>query len=233
MPLEKGFSKETEGSEANKCLLRKKRKKIGVEKAQAGSGGEGRTGEGERNTETEGEEESNPCFRGCLNPGREQSFQDSAGQSSCFIWPWAHIWPCVIAHLTARMDSTTRVSGKLAGYIMVWCPSFLWHPRKLTVTAWFWKSLWPQEWEIDGLYLLSKQEATPPCSYHKLYLEVSGPQGTHYSCSAWDPSISCFKTRNQPQERKWEKMTTWRLKNVLLKNQWVNEEVKKEMKKIP
>ena len=87
MPLEKGFSKETEGSEANKCLLRKKREKIGVEKAQAGSGGEGRTGEGERNTETEGEEESNPCFRGCLNPGREQSFQDSAGQSSCFIWP--------------------------------------------------------------------------------------------------------------------------------------------------
>ena len=34
---------------------------------------------------------------------------------------------------------------------------------------------WPQEWEIDGLYLLSKQDAEPPCSSHNLYLEVICP----------------------------------------------------------
>ena len=40
-------------------------------------------------------------------------------------------------------------------------------------------------------------------------------------------------TRNQPQERKWEKMITWRLTNILLQNQWVNEEIKKVIKKLP
>ena len=28
-----------------------------------------------------------------------------------------------------------------------------------------------------------------------------------------------------------KKLTTWRLNNMLLKNQWVNEEIKKEIKK--
>ena len=28
-------------------------------------------------------------------------------------------------------------------------------------------------------------------------------------------------------------LTTWRLKNMLLKNLWVNEEIKEEIKKIP
>ena len=32
-------------------------------------------------------------------------------------------------------------------------------------------------------------------------------------------------------KRKEKKPTTWRLNNVLLKNQWVNEEIKKEIKK--
>ena len=35
--MEKEFGKATEASEANKCLLREKTEKIGVEKAQAGS----------------------------------------------------------------------------------------------------------------------------------------------------------------------------------------------------
>ena len=30
-----------------------------------------------------------------------------------------------------------------------------------------------------------------------------------------------------------KKLTTWRLNNMLLKNQWVNEKIKKEIKKIP
>ena len=56
---------ETEGSEANKCLLREKREKIGEEKAQAGSShGVGGT---ERQREAAREEESNTCFGGGLN----------------------------------------------------------------------------------------------------------------------------------------------------------------------
>jgi len=33
------------------------------------------------------------------------------------------------------------------------------------------------------------------------------------------------------KKRKEEKLTTWRLNNMLLKNQWGNEEIKKEIKK--
>ena len=39
--MEKEFSKETESSEAHKCLLREKREKIGGEKAQVSSSGGG------------------------------------------------------------------------------------------------------------------------------------------------------------------------------------------------
>ena len=47
--MEKEFSKETESSEAHKCLLREKREKIGGEKAQVGSsGGGGRDRQRER-----------------------------------------------------------------------------------------------------------------------------------------------------------------------------------------
>ena len=33
------------------------------------------------------------------------------------------------------------------------------------------------------------------------------------------------------RKRKEKKLTTWRLNNMLLKSQWVNEEIKKEIKK--
>ena len=33
------------------------------------------------------------------------------------------------------------------------------------------------------------------------------------------------------RKRKEKKLTTWRLNNMLLRNQWVNEEIKKEIKK--
>ena len=35
------------------------------------------------------------------------------------------------------------------------------------------------------------------------------------------------------RQRNEKKLTTWRLNNMLLKNQWVNEEIKKEIKKYP
>ena len=35
------------------------------------------------------------------------------------------------------------------------------------------------------------------------------------------------------KKRNEKKLTTWRLNNMLLKNQWVNEEIKKEIKKCP
>ena len=54
-----------------------------------------------------------------------------------------------------------------------------------------------------GLYLLSKQDATPPCFCHSIYLEVTCPQGTYYSCSAWDLSISGFKRRRVPIMAQW------------------------------
>ena len=41
----------------------------------------------------------------------------------------------------------------------------------------------------------------------------------------------CYESRNQPQEKFWKDNNTWRLKNILLKNEWDNQEVKEEIKK--
>ena len=51
----------------------------------------------------------------------------------------------------------------------------------------------------------------------------------------WDHSLhifrpQCSKTRTQPQEGSWMNSNTWRLKSVLLKNGWVNQEIKEELK---
>ena len=40
-----------------------------------------------------------------------------------------------------------------------------------------------------------------------------------------------YETRNQPQEKMWKGNKYWRLKNILLKNEWANQEVKEEVKK--
>ena len=40
-----------------------------------------------------------------------------------------------------------------------------------------------------------------------------------------------MKLETNHWKRKEKKPTTWRLNNMLLKNQWVNEEIKKEIKK--
>ena len=42
---------------------------------------------------------------------------------------------------------------------------------------------------------------------------------------------NAMKLEINPRKRKEKKLTTWRLNNMLLKNQWVNEEIKKEIKK--
>ena len=52
VPVEKEFCKETEGSEGNKCLLREKREKTDVDKAQVGWGVWGWRGS-ERQRQTE------------------------------------------------------------------------------------------------------------------------------------------------------------------------------------
>ena len=42
----------------------------------------------------------------------------------------------------------------------------------------------------------------------------------------------CYETQNQPQKKKFGKVTnTWRLKNILLKNEWAKQAVKEEIKK--
>ena len=40
-----------------------------------------------------------------------------------------------------------------------------------------------------------------------------------------------YETRNQPQEKIWKGNKYFRLKNILLKNEWANQEVKEEIKK--
>ena len=43
--------------------------------------------------------------------------------------------------------------------------------------------------------------------------------------------ITWCETRNQHRKINEKKLTTWKLNNMLLKNQWVNKEIKKEIKK--
>ena len=45
----------------------------------------------------------------------------------------------------------------------------------------------------------------------------------HVLSSQW------LKTRNQPQEKK-KNSNTWRLNNMLLNNEWINSEIKEEIK---
>ena len=40
-----------------------------------------------------------------------------------------------------------------------------------------------------------------------------------------------YEILNQPQEKIWKGNNIWRLKNILLKNEWANQEVKEEIKK--
>ena len=61
-------------------------------------------------------------------------------------------------------------------------------PKGFSVLVYSGRSPWPQEWEICGLSLLSRQDSAPPCSCHYLDLGVSVHMGTDSSCSVWGPS---------------------------------------------
>ena len=99
VPLEKEFCQDTEDSEANKYLLREKREKdrsgestgsLGVRVVLWRGRARERT-EPERNSKRGREQPM--LWRSFKSLVWQQSFQASSGQSSCFVWPWAHIWP--------------------------------------------------------------------------------------------------------------------------------------------
>lgn len=79
----------------------------------------------------------------------------------CLIWLRAR--SCVHVHLSAKMDSSVRVSGSLAGHIMGCHPllfSDLW--GSVLWAVWSGRSPWPQEWEKCGcLIFLLKQGSAP------------------------------------------------------------------------
>ena len=41
----------------------------------------------------------------------------------------------------------------------------------------------------------------------------------------------CYETWSEPQEKFAKAINTWRLKNILLNNEWINQEVKEDIKK--
>ena len=131
VPLEKEFSKEIEGSEANKWLLREKRKdRCGETQAGSGVGERGRCRE--RKTKREKSKRGREqqvlwrLYGGSLSRlVWGQSFQTSSGQSSCFIWLWPDSRPSpVCVHLLARMDSSTGFYGKLQNILWSGPPPF-------------------------------------------------------------------------------------------------------------
>ena len=87
-------------------------------------------------------------------------------------------------HHLAKLDSSTRVSGRLAGHIMGWCPLPSLTPEELFCTCVVWEVyLTPRLRKMWPPYLLRKQGPAPRCSCHCLYLKCQ--QETNSSCSAW------------------------------------------------
>ena len=81
-------------------------------------------------------------------------------------------------HLLAKTDCSARVSGKLTGCTMVWHPLPSLTPEESFCTCVVPEvSLTSRMRNMWSLYLLSKQDAAPPCSCHNLYLEVSVHRG--------------------------------------------------------
>lgn len=104
---------------------------------------------------------------------------------------WLRALCCVCVHLLAKMDSTTRVSGKLTRITVIWFPSRLWPRGAFLYMCRSGGSLTSSIRNMWSLYLLSEQDPAPPCSFHN-HLAVICAQGTGDSCWAWDPSTSCF-----------------------------------------
>ena len=40
-----------------------------------------------------------------------------------------------------------------------------------------------------------------------------------------------FETKTQSQEEIWKKLNTWRLKSILLKDEWIKQEIREELKR--
>ena len=85
---------------------------------------------------------------------------------SCPCLIWLRALSHVHAHLSAKMDSSARVSGSLAGHIVGCHPllfSDLW--GSVLWAVWSGRSPWPQEWEKCGcLIFLLKQGPAPVAS---------------------------------------------------------------------
>ena len=130
----------------------------------------------QRQAERAREEENDMCF-GRLNHfyGGSPSELPLASYFAPHTLAWFRSSPvcvcvCVCVHVLARTDSTTRVSGKMTWSTMVWCHSILQLLRSLSATVYFQRSLWPQEWEISGLYVLSKQGEAPAIIFILKYM---------------------------------------------------------------
>lgn len=163
--LEKKSSKETERSEASRRFIRRE-----------DGCGESTEGLRERKTETERE----PCALGLVMGTVFLGFL------WLVIWlclAWVHVWPAsgslwVCVHLLATLDSSTRVSGKLTGSIMVGCPLPSLTPEEPFCTCVVWEvSLTLRRRNVWSLHLLAKQDSAPPCSCHNFFLEVFVQRG--------------------------------------------------------
>lgn len=105
---------------------------------------------------------------------------------SCPCLIWLRALSCVHAHLSAKLDSSARVSGSLAGHIMGCHPLLFSDPWGSVLWAvWSGRSPWPQEWEKCGCFIfLLKQGSAPVVSLSR---------------SAWDPANSCLRRAPDPR----------------------------------
>lgn len=94
---------------------------------------------------------------------------------------WLRALCCVCVHLLAKMDSTTRVSGKLTRITVIWFPSRLWPPEEPFCTCVVQEVPWPQASEICGLFICypsRTQLLRAPSIIFILQLSVHREQGT-------------------------------------------------------
>ena len=174
-----------------------------MKKAQAGSSGRGRGRDRQRKSKRG--RKWPVIWRSSKSPAWGRSFRASSGQSSCFIWPWAHIWPDsgpspVCAHLLAKMDSSTSISGRWQDVVRSGAPPFS-DPWGTFLWLCCSRGLFDlKKWEIGHLYVLAKEDAALSCSCYYLYLEVSVHRKQINNCSAWDPSVSCFTYLPPPEK---------------------------------
>ena len=93
---------------------------------------------------------------------------------------------------------------------------------------------------FSGHYIQKKSEYTFFSSAHGTFSRIDhilGHKANLNKFKSIEIISSIFSDHNgmkleiNHRKRNEKKLTTWRLNNMLLKNQWVNEEIKKEIKK--